>query len=216
MPLKVVSFAAYLTTDDAPWRDADYCASMFVKAIKKRPFNGYGQIPVCGTSHRLVEANSDDSIQWFGEMAAEYLKGRLRGQVALVPVPNSVCTIKNKMVPRTVLLAESIAARLNGFSLWDGLRWKKAMTPSSQGGTRDPHELYENLVVIKNMPHDKIVLIDDVRTKGAHLIAAKARLAEKGGNCCLALCAGRTVLTQERNPFSTAEDELDDFTPELK
>jgi hypothetical protein len=213
MPLKVVSFAAYLTTDDAPWRDADYCGSMFVKAIKARPFNGYGWIPVRGTSHRLTQENSDDAIQWFGDMAADFLSGKLPNPVALVPVPNSGCTVENTTLPRTLLLAQSIASRLGGITLWDGLRWKKAMTPSSQGGTRDPFELFENLAITKDMPADKIVIIDDVRTKGAHLIATKARLAKKGGDCCLAVCAGRTVLAQEQNPFSTVEDELPDLTP---
>jgi hypothetical protein len=216
MSLKVISFAAYLTTDDAPWRDADYCASMFVKAIKGWPFRGYGWIPVCSSSRRLTESNSNDAIQWFGEIAANHFKGKFRGQIALVPIPNSNCTIENETVPRTELLAESIGSRLDGITIWDGLRWKTPMTPSSKGGTRDPHELHENLVVTKDLPDKKIVIVDDVRTKGAHLIAAKARLVEKRGNCDLAICAGRTVLVQEPNPFATIEEELDDLTVEAE
>jgi hypothetical protein len=216
MPLKAVSFAAYLTTDDAPWRDADYCASMFVKAIKARPFRGYGWIPVCGKSYRLTQENSDDAIRWFGDIAADYLKGKLPDQVTLVPVPNSGCTVESTAVPRTFLLAQSINTRVSGVKLWDGLRWKKPMMPSSQGGTRDPYELYENLVATKTVPTDYIVLVDDVRTKGAHLIATKARLAEKGCDGFLAVCAGRTVLAQEKSPFSTVEDELPDLAFDVK
>src|SRR5260221_11770803 len=122
MSLKVVSFAAYLTTDDAPWRDADYCASMFVKAIKGWPFRGYGWIPGCGNSRRLTEANSDDAIQWFGEIAADHFNGKFRGRITLVSIPNSTCTIKNRTVPRTRLLAEAISVRMNGMTIWDGLR----------------------------------------------------------------------------------------------
>jgi hypothetical protein len=210
MPITVVSFAAYLTTDDIPWRDADYCASSFVKAIKPKPFGGYHRIPVCSKSHKLTMENSDDAIQWFGEMAAEYMQDKFSRSV-LVPIPNSPCTVKSKVIPRTRILAESIASRVDRVTVWDGLRWKREMTPSSKGGTRDPHELFKNLVVTDELPDRKLILIDDVRTKGAHLIAAKARLVEKGGDCRFAICAGRTVLTQETNPFAVVEEQLDDL-----
>jgi hypothetical protein len=216
MSLKVVSFAAYLTTAAAPWRNADYCALMFVKAIKAWEFGGYHWIPVCGNPRRLTQENSDDAIQWFGEMAAAHFAGKFRRQISLVPIPNSNCTVKTKTIPRTKQLAESIADRLNGVTIWDGLRFKKLMTPSSKGGTRNPHELYENLVVTKDLPGNRIIIVDDVRTTGAHLIAAKARLVEKGGNCDLAICAGRTILAQEPNPFATIEEELDDLTIEAE
>jgi hypothetical protein len=216
MSLRVVSFAAYLTTAAAPWRNADYCASAFVKAIKAWPFAGYHWIPVCGNPRRLTQENSDDAIQWFGEMTAAHFMGKFRSEISLVPIPNSNCTIKNKTITRTKQLAESIAGRLNGITIWDGLRWKKPMTPSSKGGTRDPHELYENLVVTKGLPVNRIIIVDDVRTTGAHLIAAKARLIEKDGNCNLAICAGRTALVPEHNPFATIDEELDDLTIEAE
>ena len=81
--------------------------------------------------------------------------------------------------------------------MWDRLRWKTIMTPSSQGGTRDPQELYDNLVVTKEPPKGSLVLIDDVRTTGAHLLAAAGRLAEKGARVPLAVCAARTVWNQD-------------------
>ena len=137
----------------------------------------------------------------FGDIAVDYLKGRLPNQVTLVPVPNGGCTVESTAAPRTLVLAQSIAARPNGIVLWDGLRGNKLMTPSSQGGTRDPYELFENLAITKEMPADRIVLVDDVRTRGAHLIAAKARLAEKGGDCFLAVCAGQETTWTAANLF---------------
>lgn len=88
--------------------------------------------------------------------------------------------------------------------------------PSSQGGTRDPQELYDNLVVTEEIPNGGIVLIDDVRTTGAHLRAAAAKLAQKGGRVSMAVCAARTVLNQDQNPFSIMEEALEDFEPRRK
>jgi orotate phosphoribosyltransferase len=90
------------------------------------------------------------------------------------------------------------------------------MTPSSQDGTRDPQELYENLVVTKDPPKGSLVLVDDVRTTGGHLLSAAARLVEKGGRVPLAVCAARTVWDQDQEPFSMLDEQLDDFTPSKK
>jgi hypothetical protein len=46
------------------------------------------------------------------------------------------------------------------------------MTPSSQGGTPDPQELYDNLVLVvaKEPPKGSLVLIDDARSLGTCFI----------------------------------------------
>jgi predicted amidophosphoribosyltransferase len=213
MALKVVSFATYLTTSDSTWRDEDYCAWMFIKALKGKSFSGYGRVPVGRKLLRLDRTNADDAIGWFGEMAGVYLADKLSKGVVLVPIPNSNSTVAGDEIGRTVALAEAIASNLDGIEVLDCLRWKEEMTPSSQGGTRNPQELYDNLRVTKRVANSKIVLIDDVRTKGSHLIAAKARLRRKDARCLMAVCAGRTVLTPEVSAFSILEEELEDFVP---
>jgi hypothetical protein len=39
------------------------------------------------------------------------------------------------------------------------------MMPSSQGGARDPQVLFDNLVVVGQLPSTEVILVDDVRTK---------------------------------------------------
>ena len=90
------------------------------------------------------------------------------------------------------------------------------MVPSSRGGTRDPQTLYENLVVTKEMPAGSIVLVDDVRTTGAHFVATRARLAEKGIACSLAVCAARRADVQEEFPFSVREEEFPEFVARVR
>src|SRR5260370_26378286 len=215
MPLKVVSLATCLTGRDEPWRPDDYNAMKFIKAIKGESLNKHAWVPVGGTLRRLENDNADDAIDWFGEWASGCVKGKhLARPLLLVPVPNSSCAVTNKKVPRIFRLAEAIASRLQRVDVLDCLRWEKPMRSShSMGGTRDRQELYDSLVVTRRLPDTRLVLLDDVRTTRAHLLASAARLIEKGGHCNLALCAGRTVLAQEKNPFAVLEEEVPHFEP---
>lgn len=212
MALSVISFATYLTRE--PWNDDDHHALKFVKAVKGKNFGGWAVVPVLGRNKELRAANADDAIDWFAELAAaEIVKLRVPSPVNLVPLPNSSSTVKNENVPRTALLAEHIAAKLKNTKVWDGLRWAKEMTPTHQGGTRDPQTLYDNLVVTSNPPKGTLILVDDVFTKGGHLQAAVAKLGQKKAECKLAVCAGRTVLESQEQPFLVHREEVEDFTP---
>ena len=159
MPLKVVSFATYLTNVDVTWRDADYNALKFVKAIKGLPVNGFARIPVCDVLRRLEHGNSEEAIGWFGELARAYLLGQnLPRPVSFVPIPNSSCAMGNDQVPRTRLLAQAIVNGFEESDVWDGLRWRTVMLPSSQGGTRNPQVLYDNLAIAQEVPARTLVL----------------------------------------------------------
>jgi predicted amidophosphoribosyltransferase len=213
--MDVVSFATYLTRGS--YSNEDHNALKFVKAVKGKTFLGYADVPVSGQTKRLNPSNSEEAVEWFGELAAaEISKLKLPGPVILVPVPNSSCTEKNGKEPRTALLARAIAGKLKNAAVWDGLRWTKEMTPTHKGGTRDPQKLYDNLAVANPLPKGTLVLVDDVYTKGGHMQAAVARLSEKKAQCSLAVCAGRTVLEAEKKPFAVLKVELEKFTPTMK
>lgn len=212
MPLEVVSFATYLTNVAIAWRDEDHAALKFVKAVKGKPFTGYAWVPVGDKMRRLNQQNGDDAIDWFAIMAAVRLHDETSDDIVLTPIPNSRCTKTNRKIPRTLRIAETVAARA-GIEVLDCLRWKEAMTPSSQGGTRNPQELYDKLVEIQDATDAKIILIDDIRTTGAHLVAAKAFLQRKKAKCVMAVCAGRTVWAPEENPFAILQEDLPNFEP---
>jgi hypothetical protein len=213
MPLSVITFATYLSRPG--WSDEDGNALKFIKAIKGKPFRYSAQFPVLGRTKLLDATNADEAIDWFGELAAAEVAGLgLRGPLIFVPLPNSSCTKADKNKPRTALLAEAVASKLKNAQVWDGLRWTCVMTPTHQGGTRNPQTLYDNLTVTSNPPKGTVILVDDVFTKGGHLQAAAAKLLfEKKAPCRFAVCAGRTVLESQNDPFLVVYDPLPDFTP---
>jgi predicted amidophosphoribosyltransferase len=215
MPLNVTTFATYLTRPG--WTDDDRNALKFIKAIKGKPFRYSAQVPVLGRIKLLEATNAQDAVDWFGELAAAEVAGLgLRGPLIFVPLPNSACTQADKNKPRTALLAEAVASKLNNAQVWDGLRWTTVMIPTHQGGTRDPQILYDNLTVTSKPPKGTVILVDDVFTQGGHLQAAAARLLETKAVCQLAVCAGRTVLQSQNDPFLISRDPLPDFTPVKK
>jgi hypothetical protein len=214
MGVKIVCFCAYLTNIGIPWRDDDYNANKFISAFKGEPINGYAKILVGKTWHRLQESNRDLAVDWFGEMAAEYVKNRHKARpLAFCPIPSSGCVVGANVVSPTYRLAEAIASNLQSVTVWDGLRWSAAKIPAHQGGPRDPHYFYEHLVVAKKLPDAEIVLVDDMFTSGSHMQAAKAKLVHKGGKCSLCLCGGRQVTEQVNRPFDIIVEELQPFVP---
>jgi predicted amidophosphoribosyltransferase len=214
MPLKVVCFCAYLTDITVPWRDDDHNANKFVKSFKGEPIKGYAKIQVGKTWHRLSESNRDQAVDWFGEMAAEYIKRKHKTRpLAFAPLPSSKCIAGGKVVSPTYRIAEAIASRLQDVTIWDGLRWTEEMTPSHKGGVRDPDYFYKRLAITKKVPQAEIVIVDDVLTSGAHMRAVAAKIAKKAGKCRLAICVGRTVSEQVRAPMDIIEEELEDFQP---
>lgn len=211
MPLRVVTFAAYLTRGDN-WSNAHYDALDFVRCLKGESIRGR----YLNLSGIRITHNIDDAIPIFARRAFGYLNENGGIPPAyLIPVPNKRAVGRDSL-PRTKLLADRIArlARVPDNSR-DVLRWTHYLLSSREGGSREPENLYPYLEVISpslNVGFPAI-LIDDVMTTGGHLRACAAKLRENGNNVILALCAGRTVHEPEINPFEVKEQNLDDYFP---
>lgn len=214
MAVTAVCFCTYLTGILVPWRHEDHNAHKFIKALKGDPINGYARILVGRTWHRLQESNRDSAIDWFGEMAADYVtKNHKKRPLALAPVPSSNCVVGGRIVSPIYRMADAIASRLQNVTVWDGLRWSEAMIPSHKGGIRNAAHSYAHLRITRKLPEAEIVIVDDVLTSGSHIRAIAAKLTASRGVCKLAVCAGRTVGEQVEDPFAIIEEELADFKP---
>jgi hypothetical protein len=213
--LEVICFCTYLTDIGSGWRSDDYNTNDFIHAIKDRDLNGFALIPVRGERHRVDNDNRQDVVEWFATMVADYTKEiGLEQNVALVPVPGSKCDAKFTGNPRTTVLAEAIAKKLEGATVRDVLRWKKEMpSANAQGGTRDAATLFKNLVLQGSMTGANVVLVDDVLTSGGHLQACAALLRQDGARVRRAVCAGRADDAQADVPFAIRLEDIPDFKP---
>lgn len=138
--------------------------------------------------------------------------------VALVPIPDSACSVASKAAPKTMILAAALRDTLmpGQAGVFDLLRWAEAIPPAHLiGGTRDPQELYSLLRLrARDLPRlPSIVLIDDVLASGGHLRAAAAFVADCGAQVHMAICAGRAELTRGplERPFASRTDVLAEF-----
>ncbi len=159
-----------------PWRKGDLDAIKFVRTVKGRSLGECARPRQLGKLCGLDTKNGGQALEWFARLAALVLS-KLRRPLVLVPIPSSDCRIESHMAPHT-----------------------------HEGGTRDARKLYDELVLIGDLPERTVILIDDVFTTGGHILAAAAKISTAGGHCCDALCVARTVWRPQESRFSITQE----------
>jgi hypothetical protein len=208
--LRVVSFVSYVSyTHGDIW---DRAAIGFVKKLKVSGCEHSHRRNVQTNLWRLDTVNSSQAIEWFSRLAAEILAIRnLSVPIVLVPMPDSNCDYQSANVSKVTRLAQGIADCMTSAVVCDVLRWSQKMKPSHNGGTRNPQELYDRLVLTGPVARGTCVLVDDIYTTGSHLCAAAARISQSTMGCREALCVGRAVTESQDQPFSIVEEVLANF-----
>jgi hypothetical protein len=209
--LKTIWICPYLTTnEDVDWRPFDHTATKMVKALKGIPFKGYFRASPAGESRRFDSFTAREFVPTIHKVLAGAILSRTRGDVTLVPIPNSKVTSVDYPEFATKSLAEGIAALGEGRLKCDPhLTFLEEQSSShSGGGSRDP-SYFEGAYKVEGRPTGQIVLVDDVLTSGAHLIGAYWKLSDLGCDLPLAATWGRTVHEQREPKFRIVEDELD-------
>ena len=212
--LQVVCFSTYVS-DPVRQQPLHRDARNFLLALRGERIEGESRIPVGGEERLLSATNANDSIDWFGEMAARYLtdNGYPR-RLALLPVPTSRTTLESSAGPWTSLLAISIASNgLEDADIVDALRWRSPLPPPGHRSSTAA-ELFENLAVTRRLDTDvPLVLVDYLYTSSATLRACAGRLREKGAQIPLAVCAGRTTDQASHAAFTAVLGEMTAFEP---
>jgi hypothetical protein len=113
--------------------------------------------------------------------AGQSLAGFFAGETTLVPVPASVPSAGGSITVAE-RLADALLQQGLGAAVWPGLQRKSPVRKSAtaQAGCRPTVEDHYHSfgVAGQPLPSDRILLVDDVVTKGRTLLAAAARLQD--------------------------------------
>jgi predicted amidophosphoribosyltransferase len=189
-----------------------------VHGIKKDKSLTYGfDVVVRGKTVGICSGQEDMAIVWAADnLADEIVKLYPQRPLVIVPIPGHADTSASLVESgRLHLLAESIALSLaerHGVDAIAGaaIHLAQVMPSAHGGGTRDPSVIQANL---RSLPASAFtgrvaILIDDVVTSGAHLIAASNVMVANGylvGEVTFAVA--RTVHARGQ-PFATLLEDL--------
>ena len=201
--MRVQHFCYYLTAwSGITPRQEDWNSNKIVKCIKDEPIKGYVDVNVGGSNIRVDNNNKPEFIRRLCLSLGQSMATELKGQTAIVPIPNSSAVVGSAAVYRTLGYAKAIAAASSGRVVAvDALRWKQATEAAhKQKGFRTPERRYDNLEVIE-CPKLPIILFDDVITSGSSFIAANWRLSEAGNTPIEGVVIARATGVQEPKMF---------------
>lgn len=196
------------------WRDEDYRALKFVKAVKRLPFNGTTQIRRLGQVHTIenTPVGQATALTLAGQSIAGEIARAGYMAAAVIPIPSSNHTDPDAMFTGR-RLAEVIQRTNEAFKSTPMLYFDQVLAKSrGGGGSRNPWAIKQHLRHRGAMP-TCAVLLDDVCTSGGHLIAAAQYFAERGLEIADAFVVGRTAWERPRSMFSVAVEDLDTTDP---
>jgi phosphoribosylpyrophosphate synthetase len=216
LTLNVYSWGAYAAYDHTvtPYRQEDFSVNCMVRAIKGTLSAKQFALVTAPdrATYRITAGSESLAFNVFGQWGASVL--RQWTNTILVPVPSSSHTTLG--IPFTgSRLADAIAARFpkeaNVVSA-PILAFKTKMPRASAGesGGRDKVALQNGLICgVESLSGQSAVLVDDVCTSGAHLVACAEFLRARGAIVGTALCLARTVNSQHPTPLQLAPKDVE-------
>lgn len=206
--LKVITLCAYLTDVSEPWRPADHTAAKMVKALKGDPINGYFEVKINNVRKRFDQSNVAEFVPVIPKVMCKSILANITGAATLVPIPNSHVVTADDQNFKTLHLAREIAGH-SGSRLVavPALIFREPQVKSRAGGPRSPY-YFKGAYKVCGDVKGQIVLIDDVRTSGAHMIGACWKLNSQHRQVVLGCAFGGSTKERFEQPLEVREETL--------
>ncbi len=206
MSLHVYAQAYYACYGDefGEWRQDDWHAMKFNKAIKGEQVNGFAWVPTPDGSLKVNETLKENAFIAFGRWGRKQLELLGVQTGVLVPIPSSSKVDFASDCPPWKL-ARALAAGTQGrFTVLPCLAWAEAREPGHVTGRRKTTYEVEQLLITNaaDLQGKRLILVDDMLTKGAHMRGTANFLRARGATVEIGLCAGRATHEQAANPFA--------------
>lgn len=182
-----------------------------VKALKGKPFRGYFDHKIGSETVRFTEENIDKFLERIPPAVAKNIALEIEGNATLVPIPNSHVTSPDTANFRTWQLAKNVASASDGrLTAVPALVFSEPQPKSHSGGGSRSAEHFEGVYDVVQEVRGPIVLLDDVKTSGAHLIGAYWKLNAPGTRDVVLACTfGRTTRERVEVPLGIRKETLD-------
>lgn len=186
-------------------------AYKFCNAVKRKAINGFLTVPFVKNPVKINKDNVGRARQIFGQFIALTLKDEGVADCILVPIPS-----KDSFDLEQFRSLEMIQEACHGRNLEVRplVRYTAKLQPASQGGDRSYDVTFNNVSIDNSHAHRPVVLVDDLVTSGASMLAVKDRLVAAGYNVLFAVACGRTQPTLEK-AFKPRAFELDEHIGEF-
>jgi hypothetical protein len=204
MTITVHAFGAYRTNLAGGRNRAELQMSSLVKVIKKdaTAIRATDMTDRDGMPVKLANGYRDDVLRMFGKWGAWRLQTIGAANGIIVGVPGSSHTTPDGQF--TAGRMADAVARYGGGTARPILHFTQAMRPAHSGNkqARDIDYLVSVLVCTQQQVAGPVILVDDVVTTGAHMVACTRKLRDLGATVSICLCAAKTVHEAVPDPLN--------------
>lgn len=196
-----------------PWQQDHYNVNKLVKALKGDTVKGFAEF-LCadGVRRRFDEATKAVALDIFAVWATHRLLQITNGAVTLIPVPSSSQTAFDQDAAPGRMGTATAARNPARLKLAKVLRFTEPLLSARKGGSRNRAFLKDKLAFRGGTFTRPVVLVDDVKTTGNHLLACADVLREAGATVQLGIVAAFATQDPMPNPLSVDPEDLEDLS----
>lgn len=186
------------------WDAYFFCWGVKVGTFK-RPFN----IHTAADKTPITAQNFSLARRTFGAWIEKSV-GPLGGgsSFSLVPVPSKDGTMGNGSFRSLDMTREAVKGTILVGHVFGGLRWKEKLTKAHEGDRRSRAVLAPLLSVDASLKGRRVILVDDLVTKGSSLLASADVLEKAGAKVLGAVVCGKTIYDLNTPHFGEQEFDL--------